>query len=136
LSSYIEFMTKDGGSILVEVEDDDALSETGEQKAGLFDKAKVEGNKVVGVAKATFEEALQSVIGHTVGALLGAVQSLAKPPTEIEMTFGLKGTGELSNLAVGKLGAEMNYQVKLAWKQMGSATVQSLPTNPSASSPP
>jgi len=37
--------------------------------------------------------------------------------SEMEVSFGIKATGELSNFAVGKVGLEANYQVKLIWKK-------------------
>jgi hypothetical protein len=34
----------------------------------------------------------------------------------LEISFSLKATGELGNVAVGKAGGEANYNVKLVWK--------------------
>jgi hypothetical protein len=34
---------------------------------------------------------------------------------EVEVTFGLKAVGDLGNFAIGKVGAETNYTVKLKW---------------------
>jgi hypothetical protein len=35
----------------------------------------------------------------------------------MEITFGLKATGEAGNLAVGKVAGESNYQVRMLWKR-------------------
>ena len=35
----------------------------------------------------------------------------------MEITFGLKATGEVGNLAVGKVAGESNYQVKMVWRR-------------------
>ena len=35
---------------------------------------------------------------------------------EVEVTFGLKTTGEAGNFAVGQVGAEANYTITLKWK--------------------
>lgn len=34
---------------------------------------------------------------------------------QVEITFGVKAMGELGLFAVGKCGAEANYQVTLKW---------------------
>jgi hypothetical protein len=52
-----------------------------------------------------------------VRAFLAAVDALDKPPAEMEITFGLKATGEVGNLAVGKVAGESNYQVKMIWRR-------------------
>ena len=34
---------------------------------------------------------------------------------EVEVSFGLKAVGEAGNFAIGKVGMEANYVVKLKW---------------------
>ncbi len=41
---------------------------------------------------------------------------------EVEVKFVLKTTGELGLFAVGKLGAEANYELTLKWKAKGNAS--------------
>jgi len=38
-------------------------------------------------------------------------------PDEVEITFGLKASGELGSLVIAKAGVEANYSVKLTWKK-------------------
>lgn len=112
MTSYIQFTTADQSTILVEVEDEEVYSPPGVEKAGLGDRL----NDGVIAAQRTFEEAVQKTIKNNVEAFVTSVQSLSTPPTEVEITFGLKVTGEVGNVAVGKAGGEVNYSVKLAWK--------------------
>lgn len=113
MAGYISFSVPDSGTVLVEVEESEIAGQTGSPiKAGLVDKVK----DTVAIAGSTLEEALRRVIGYNVDALYSAVHGVPHPPTEVEMTFALKATGELSNLAVGKLSGEANYTVKLVWK--------------------
>lgn len=48
-------------------------------------------------------------------AFLSAIESLSEPPRETEMNFALKATEEVENFAVGKLGDEANYSIRLVW---------------------
>src|SRR5438128_2417508 len=113
MARYIEFPTADGGTILVEVDAEEVSPPPGVVKAGLKDIAQ----KAVATAQATYEEAVGRVVRETAQVLVQAAHSLDKPPDEIEITFGLKVTGEVGNVAVGKATGETNYTVKLAWKQ-------------------
>jgi hypothetical protein len=81
-------------------------------KAGL----KEEAEKAVAQAQATFEQGLETV-RHSTDAFIEKVRNLSDPPDEVEMTFGLKATGEVGNFAVAKAGAEANYTVTMTWKR-------------------
>jgi hypothetical protein len=112
MAHYIEFKTANGDSVLVEADITEVTPPPGVVKAGLGDKVK----ETIAAAQDTLEDAMGRAIGHNVQSIIEAVQSLPKSPTEIEITFGLKATGEIGNVAVGKAGGEVNYTVKLAWK--------------------
>jgi hypothetical protein len=114
MTQYIQFATEDGSSILVEVEEEEVSPPPGLVKAGLQDKLK----QTVGTAQSTFSETINTTIKHNVNAFIESVQCLSEPPTEMEVTFGLKMTGEVGNVAVCKGSGEVNYGVKLVWKQL------------------
>jgi hypothetical protein len=118
MAHYIQFQTDDGNTILVEVEEADVY-QPGVVKAGLREKAQ----EAVSQAKAGFEEGLE-VIRHNATAFIKKVRSLSDPPDEVEVTFGLKATGELGNFAVAKAGAEANYTVTLKWKREAKQKAQ------------
>lgn len=113
MTRYIQFNVEDEdiSTILVEVDEQEVAPPPGLVKAGTL------GEGMVAIAKNTFAKAIKGAIQHNVLVFLEAVHSLPEPPTEVEITFGLKVTGEVGNIAIGKTGGETNYNVKLAWKQ-------------------
>lgn len=115
MTKYIQFTTgdPDGSTVLVEVEQQEVAPPPGLVKAGI--REKLVGT--VAIAQTTFGTAIKQAIQHNVQTFIEAVNSLSEPPTEVEITFGLKVTGEVGNVAIGKAGGEVNYTVKLAWKQ-------------------
>jgi hypothetical protein len=121
MANYIEFELsgEEGATILVEVEAEDVEPvRGGSVKAGLRGNIADGVKSAVSVAVKPFESAMSAAISHNVKGLLQAVRSLPDAPSEVEITFGLKATGEASNLAVGKIGSEVNYNVKLVWKKV------------------
>src|SRR5687768_3806032 len=110
MARYLEFATGDGQRVLVEVDAEEVAPAPGVEKAGLI--ASRMGD-AVGTAAATFEEAIANAVRRNVEALNAAVLALAHPPTELELTFALKATGEVGNLAIAKVGGEANFTVRL-----------------------
>ncbi len=110
---YIQFTSGDGSTMLVEVEEGEVLSQKGVQKAGLREMV----NKQVAEARTSFEDAIQQVIRYNAQAFMQAVDGLPALPDEAEITFGLKITGEAGNVAVGRVGGEANYMIRLTWKR-------------------
>jgi hypothetical protein len=108
MPNYIQFETEDGAAILVEVAAEE-LEEPGVVPAGATEKA-------IAKAQATFEQGLE-LVRHNANAFIRKLKDLSDPPNEVEMSFGLKATGEVGNFAVAKAGAEANYTVKLTWKR-------------------
>jgi hypothetical protein len=111
MTDYIQFTTEDGATILVEAAEEETI-EPGVVKAGLKEKAE----EAIAEAKVSFERGLE-IVRYNADAFIEKVRSLSDPPDEVEMTFGLKATGEVGNFAVAKTGAEANYTVKLTWKR-------------------
>lgn len=104
MATYVEYKLEDGSELLVEV-DAPTTSVVKVSKKG--DNAIIETNT-------KFQEALKNAKSSTV-ALLAELNDL--PIDEMEVTFGLKSTGEAGFFAIGKLGLEANYQVTLKWKR-------------------
>ena len=115
MSRYIKYQTADSSTVLVEVEGEaeGALPEAGVVKAGRAGDAV---RDVVQDAKTTFEGAMDAV-RQNAQAVIDKVRGLSDPPDEVEVSFGLKATGEVGNFAVAKVGAEANYSVTLTWKR-------------------
>jgi hypothetical protein len=100
VATYIEYELEDGGTILIAADEGGG----GLVPAGRGDMIRQAGIK--------FEEAFASVKSwvSTLSKQLSEMDA-----EEVEISFGLKTMGELGNFAVGKLGAEANYQVTLKW---------------------
>jgi hypothetical protein len=125
MPTYLQFISGED-EVLVEVDAAEVYSPTGEQNAGLRQWVKEQAGEVVAVAQSGFEEAVRRAVRLNVPAFLAAAEALEKPPAEMEITFGLKATGEVGNLAVGKVAGECNYQVKMIWKHASSGIRQSV----------
>ena len=116
MANYLRFASQDAGDLLVEVDAAEDLYGAGELNAGLRDRARNQAGEAVAVAQGGFEQAVQRAVGLNVRAFLAAAEALEEPPAEMEITFGLKATGEVGNLAVGKIAGECSYQVKMVWR--------------------
>jgi Trypsin-co-occurring domain 1 len=113
MADYIQFTSPDGNSLLVEVDEGEVSAQQHIQKAGLREMA----SKSVAVAQTSFEQAIQQAMRYNAQVFLQSVVSLPILPSEAEITFGLKITGEVGNVAVGKAGGETNYTIRLTWKR-------------------
>lgn len=110
MAHYIQFDAGDGTPILVEVDATEMPSGNGIVKAGL---GEVLGNTVAS-AQNTFHSALR-VVRRNAEAFIFEMREMELAPDEIEVTFGLKATGELGNFAIGKANGEANYTVRMKW---------------------
>ncbi len=113
--AYLSFADDQGSAVLVEVSIDEIEPPSGVVKVGVGDRLR----GAVATARNSLEGALGAVIRANTQAFLAAVDTLPDGPDQIEIAFAIKATGELSNLAVGKLGGEANYSVTLTWTGRG-----------------
>ena len=104
MATFIKYELEDGGTVLIESED--------EPVGGVVRAARDGGNVIIN-AGAKFKEALKDAKASAM-ALMTELNDL--PIDEMEVTFGLKTTGEAGFFAVGKVGAEVTYQVTMKWK--------------------
>ena len=119
MTNYLRFASEQGeaADVLVEVDSAEDLPITSEQNAGLRQWARNQAGEAVAVAQSGFDQAVRLAVSLNVRAFLAAADALEEPPAEMEITFGLKATGEVGNLAVGKVAGESNYQVKMTWRR-------------------
>jgi Trypsin-co-occurring domain 1 len=116
VNNYVQYATEDG-FFLVEVDEKSKKSSgSGVIKAGLDDKVE----EVIYSLQMKFENALD-VVQYTAKTFAKKVKSLPEAPDEMELTFGLKATGE-GALVVAKAGVEANFNVKLIWKKSPLST--------------
>jgi hypothetical protein len=131
VATYLEFKNGDQ-SIFVEVDpprvDRKPASEDGKASPGYNDDfGDSEDGKASLNVKDVFQSSLLKVersfsdafsaLRVNAEAFMSEVSAIDIKPSEIEMTFGLKASGELGNFAVGKITADANYTVKMVWKK-------------------
>jgi hypothetical protein len=119
MTRYIQFGSE-SEPILVEVSEAEVAPRSGVVKVGLKDMAEELGSSTVALAHSTFDQAVDRVLRPSAQAFIQSIRAITVPPSEVEIEFGLKITGELGNVAVGKFGGETNFNVKLTWKQSGA----------------
>jgi hypothetical protein len=117
MAQYIRFDDSQGtvsnDGVLIEVDEAEVAFPGGPVKAGVVDRVE----ETVVQAQATFQGALERVVRQNSQALIQSVRNLAESPNEVEITFGLKATGEVGNFAIAKGGAEANLTVRLLWQR-------------------
>lgn len=104
MSRYVEFDLPGGSKVVIESDEPDG----GVVKAGL--------GEVAARAREGFEQAVESARNAAL-VIVDKVRGLHDSPNEVEVTFGLKASGELNTLVVAKAGVEASYSVKLTWKK-------------------
>lgn len=103
MASYIEYELEDGVSILVEEIETNQITKASKGEEIIKKKAKKN-------FKEAFREAkMQAMV------LIKEIDDL--PISEAEVKFGLKTAGEVGNLAIGKVGIDINYEITLKWKK-------------------
>jgi hypothetical protein len=117
MSNYIQFTGLDGHPILIEVDAAEVTVTRGAEKAGLKETAQKAASTVVAVAQDSFANTLERIIIQNAQVIARAIQQTEIRPSEVEVAFGIRMTGEAGNVAVCKAGGEANYTVKLVWKQ-------------------
>jgi hypothetical protein len=98
----IEFELAEGGTVVVEVDDE----ETGLERAA-------RPGEIAEKAGQTFESALDR-IKPAAEAILQRLSGLAKSPDEIQVEFGVKLSGKLGAV-IASVDAEATYKVTLKW---------------------
>jgi hypothetical protein len=127
MAVYLRFSSdeEEAADVLVEVDVAGNLPVAGEENAGLGRRLRDQADAVVTVAQSGFEEAVRRAVSANARAFLAAADALEKAPDEMEVTFGLKATGEVSNLAVGKVAGESNYEIRMLWRRPGQGQLAS-----------
>ena len=104
MATYIEYDLENGATILIEAP---------ESEAGAIIKAsRGDGDIAKAKAKKSFADALKDVRAQA-KLLLHEIEELHV--NEAEVKFGINTVGELGNMAIGKIGVGVNYEVTLKW---------------------
>ena len=103
MSTFYEYDLGDGATVLIQGPD---------QSSGAALRGAFKEDAVVKVQN-KFTQAIQGAKTQA-RLLLDEIKDLHVD--EAEVKFGLTATGEVGNLAIGKVGMGVNYEVTLKWK--------------------
>jgi hypothetical protein len=107
LTTLLELSVKDGGSVLVEVDDAGGRPLT---RGGRAQDA------VIG-AGADLEEVLGR-LGPVLRSIVAQVREAADGARELEVEFGIKLSAE-SNVIIARAGGEANFRIAMKWSTDG-----------------
>jgi len=110
MPTYVEYDLGDGTTVLIE-------GPKKEEGGGLVPAGLKKDDKPTVKAQKSFAAALKDVRAQA-KFLLGEIEELNVQ--EAEVKFGVNTVGELGNLAIGKLGIGVNYEVTLKWKKISA----------------
>jgi hypothetical protein len=106
LSTIVEFPLESGGTVLVDV---DEMARGGAVRRGIAP------SELITRADETVEAAFARV-KPAAAALVADLRSVADPPDQIEVTFGIRLSGEVGAV-IAKTAAEANFSVSLRWSR-------------------
>jgi hypothetical protein len=104
MPAYVEYELEEGVTILIEAPEDES--------SGIVKASRGEGPVVK--AKKKFREAFDEV-NVQAKILVEEIEELHVEEAEIK--FGVTTAGEVGNLAIGKVGLDINYEITLKWKK-------------------
>ena len=112
MARLAKFVLPDGSSIVAEV-DDEAIDSSRIMRGGAVP------SEAVVKANETFESALDRVRWAAEG-LLARLTSLASPPDEVAVEFGVKLNAE-TGAVIAKAATEANFRINLKWTRASNA---------------
>ena len=111
MKRLIEFPLKEGGTLVVEVDEPET--------PGQVVKASTKPGAIAETAKQTFEEALDK-IKPAAQSIITKLRGLHDEPDEIEVEFGIK-LNAVAGAIIASAGVEANYKVTLKWVKSQSS---------------
>ena len=106
MPTYIEYQVDKNTTILIEAPD--------EEGGGVVRASREPGEIAKVKAQKSFSDALKDIRTQA-RFLLNEIEELHVE--EAEVKFGINTVGELGNMAIGKVGVGVNYEVTLKWKK-------------------
>ncbi len=106
MKRLVEFTSESGNVVVAEVE--------GLEPAGGTTRRGLSSSAVVERAQTSFEDALENAQPIASG-LIGRLRSIADPPDEVQIEFGLTLSANVGAVLVAGASAGANYKVTLKW---------------------
>lgn len=104
--TYVEYQLDENSTILIEALDGES--------GGVIKASRGQGEVVKTKAQKSFSDALKDIRAQA-KLLLNEIEELHVE--EAEVKFGINTVGEVGNMAIGKIGVGVNYEVTLKWKK-------------------
>ena len=114
MARLAKFVLPDGSSIVAEVDDEPIDSSRVMRGGGIG------SSEIVVKANESFESALDRVRWAAEG-LLDRLTSLASPPDEVKVEFGVKLNAE-TGAVIAKAATEANFKINLKWTRAASSS--------------
>jgi hypothetical protein len=112
MARLAKFVLPDGSSIVAEV-DDESFDSSRVMRGGA-----IASSEIVVKANESFESALDRVRWAAEG-LLARLTSLASPPDEVAIEFGVKLNAE-TGAVIAKAATEANFKINIKWTRAAS----------------
>ncbi len=112
MKRLIEYPLKDGGAILIEVDEPDTEGVT---RAGRF-------GDVAEKAQQTFETAIER-IRPAAATIITKLSDLAEAPEQIQVEFGLKLSAK-AGAFIASADSEANFKITMTWKRKANPDKQ------------
>jgi Trypsin-co-occurring domain 1 len=126
MKRLVEFPTEDGGSILVEVDDEARLGSGSTLRGGA-------ATLMIEKARITYEEALDK-IKAAADTIITKMRSLPESPDEVSVEFGIKMSADIGAI-LASTSAEAQFTLHLTWKRPDTILIPSPPPSQSLTPP-
>jgi hypothetical protein len=127
MKRLVEFPTEDGGSILVEVDDDLRIGSGPTMRGGA-------AGMMIEKARISYEEALDK-IQAAAGTIITKMRALPDSPDEIGVDFGIKLSADIGAI-LASTSVEAQFTLHLTWRRDQSTVLEIAPALPQAAAPP
>lgn len=108
MKRLVEFATEDGGTILVEIDDDFRGGSGATLRGGA-------ASHMIEKARVSYEEALDKIKGAA-GMIITKMRSLPDSPDEIGVDFGIKLSADIGAI-LASTSAEAQFTLHLVWRR-------------------
>jgi hypothetical protein len=108
MASYLKFALEDGTVVYVET------IEAPKSSGGLLPSTKTE--VAADQSPVSFEKSFEAVSKMAAAMIKNLKEGFNTEPEEVNISFGIKASSDLSNLIVSRGGPDVNYSVSLRWR--------------------
>jgi hypothetical protein len=127
MKRLVEFATEEGGTILVEVDDDLRMGSGPTLRGGA-------ASAMIEKARVSYEEALDKIKGAA-ETIITKMRALPDSPDEISVDFGIKLSADIGAI-LASTSAEAQFTLHLTWKRGQQTEIAIVPVLPRSEVPP